>query len=189
MIYCPIDHSELYDRQIDVITVKECPACRGLFFEKGVLGEATQAIEPDLDWVDFDIWKHEDQFEMVPSAIRCPNDDSQMVTTKYGDNGPEIDLCAHCHGIWLDKGEFEKIIRSLEQQLDAMTTSDYVQESLTEAKELVTGEDSFSSEWKDLNTVMRLFQYRVLVEHPNLSKALYFFQRTGMGLAGVNPPE
>jgi hypothetical protein len=29
----------------------------------------------------------------------------------------------------------------------------------------------------------------VLSEHPSLSKALYFFQRTGLGLAGMNPPD
>lgn len=186
---CPRDHGELIDRQIDSVQVKECPVCKGLFFEKGELGEATQAIEPDLDWVDFDIWKHEDQFQMVGSALLCPNDNTQMVTTKYGQDSVEIDLCAHCYGVWLDKGEFEKIIQSMEQQIDSMSTTDYVKESLTEARELVTGEESFSSEWKDLSTVMRLFQYRVLVEHPNLSKALYFFQRTGLGLAGVNPSE
>jgi Zn-finger nucleic acid-binding protein len=188
-MHCPRDHGELTDRQIDSVQVKECEVCKGLFFEKGELDEATLVVEPDLDWVDFDIWKHEDQFKLVPAEIRCPNDDSQMVTTKYGEDGAEIDLCPKCHSIWLDKGEFEKIIHSMEQQVDAMSASAYVKESLTEAKELVTGEDSFSSEWKDLSTVMRLFQYRVLVEHPSLTKALYFFQRTGMGLAGVNPPE
>lgn len=186
---CPIGHGDLTTREIFGVVVHECPACRGLFFEKGELEEATEAIEPDLDWVDFDIWKHQDQFQLSAATNRCPRDGAQMATAKYGEPAIEIDVCPQCHAVWLDKGEFEKVIQSLEKQLDAMSASDYVRESVTEARELVSGEESFSSEWKDLGTVLRLFQYRMLVEHPGLSKTLYFFQRTGLGLAGMNPPE
>jgi hypothetical protein len=38
-----------------------------------------------------------------------------------------------------------------------------------------------------LRTLLKLFQYRVLVEKPTLAKALFAIQRTGLGLAGYNP--
>lgn len=186
---CPIGDGELTFREIDGVTIHECPVCKGLFFEKGELEEATEAIEPDLDWVSFDLWKDPEQYQLAAASRHCPRDGAQMATVKYGEPAVDIDVCPQCHGSWLDKGEFDKLIQSLESQLDAMSASDYVKESVTEARELVSGEDTFSSEWKDLGTVLRLFQYRMLVEHPTLAKTLYFFQRTGLGLAGMNPPD
>ncbi|MDX1785198.1 MAG: zf-TFIIB domain-containing protein [Roseovarius sp.] len=38
----------------------------------------------------------------------CPNDGTPLVMT--GRSGVEIDYCPSCRGVWLDRGELEKII-------------------------------------------------------------------------------
>jgi Zn-finger nucleic acid-binding protein len=40
--------------------------------------------------------------------MQCPNDGTQLVMTERG--GVEIDYCPQCRGVWLDRGELDKII-------------------------------------------------------------------------------
>ncbi|MEZ4546766.1 MAG: hypothetical protein R3B51_03175 [Thermodesulfobacteriota bacterium] len=43
---------------------------------------------------------------------------------------------------------------------------------MEEAKEIVTGHESFMSEWKDFSSVLKLMQYRLFVEKPKLVETL-----------------
>ena len=44
--------------------------------------------------------------------MQCPIDGTQLVMSDR--NGVEIDYCPQCRGVWLDRGELDKIIeRSL----------------------------------------------------------------------------
>ena len=40
--------------------------------------------------------------------MRCPVDNETLVMTDR--NGVEIDYCPRCRGVWLDRGELDKII-------------------------------------------------------------------------------
>jgi hypothetical protein len=40
--------------------------------------------------------------------MQCPIDGSQLVMTER--SGVEIDYCPQCRGVWLDRGELDKII-------------------------------------------------------------------------------
>ncbi len=40
--------------------------------------------------------------------MRCPVDDETLVMSER--NGIEIDYCPKCRGVWLDRGELDKII-------------------------------------------------------------------------------
>ncbi len=46
--------------------------------------------------------------------MQCPIDGTQLVMSDR--NGVEIDYCPKCRGVWLDRGELDKIIeRSVPQ--------------------------------------------------------------------------
>lgn len=46
--------------------------------------------------------------------MRCPVDETTLVMSER--NGIEIDYCPQCRGVWLDRGELDKIIdRSVAQ--------------------------------------------------------------------------
>jgi len=68
----------------------------------------------------------------------------------------------------LEYGEFGDIVTALTDELLTKPFSQYIKESLTEAREIITGPESFSSEWKDFATVLRMMQYRLFVEKPKL---------------------
>lgn len=41
-------------------------------------------------------------------TMKCPIDEETLVMTER--NGVEIDYCPKCRGVWLDRGELDKII-------------------------------------------------------------------------------
>jgi len=43
-----------------------------------------------------------------PQGMACPNDGAQLVMSER--QGIEIDYCPTCRGVWLDRGELDKII-------------------------------------------------------------------------------
>lgn len=52
--------------------------------------------------------------QLKRSNMKCPNCDETLLMSDK--NGIEIDYCPKCRGIWLDRGELDKIIeRSTEQ--------------------------------------------------------------------------
>ena len=40
--------------------------------------------------------------------LMCPNDNAAMTTVNR--DGVEFDMCPSCRGVWLDRGELEKLI-------------------------------------------------------------------------------
>lgn len=46
--------------------------------------------------------------------MKCPIDDSTLQMTDR--QGIEIDYCPKCRGVWLDRGELDKIIEKVEKE-------------------------------------------------------------------------
>lgn len=44
----------------------------------------------------------------LPQTMACPADGTQLVMSER--QGIEIDYCPACRGVWLDRGELDKII-------------------------------------------------------------------------------
>lgn len=42
--------------------------------------------------------------------LMCPNDNTAMQTVER--NGVELDICPECRGVWLDRGELEKLLET-----------------------------------------------------------------------------
>ena len=169
---CPRCKEQLTVRTVESLQVDECPGCKGIWFDKDELRQAKDRQDADLNWMDFDLWKHHDEFSVSAKPLKCPKCDVDTAAISYGKTGVEIDYCLKCQGVWLDGGEFEKIVEALTEELLTKTVSDYVKASLAEATEIVTGPEGIVSEWKDFTTVLRMLQYRVLSGNPNLHDAL-----------------
>lgn len=174
---CPICKIELKKKMIKEIEIDECEKCKGMWFEDDELRKAKDAANGDLNWMDFEIWKHEDQFKTKSRNLPCPQCNKVLVAINYADTNVEIDYCPTCKGTWLDKGEFKKIIETLTNELLTKPFSEYIKDSIEEAKEIITGPESFLSEWKDFTTVLRMMQYRLFVENPKLSNTVNSIQQ------------
>lgn len=49
--------------------------------------------------------------------LMCPNDNAAMQTLERG--GVQFDMCPSCRGVWLDRGELEKLMDSAAQDARA----------------------------------------------------------------------
>ena len=174
---CPKCKIELKRNHIGLIEIDECEKCKGVWFDSDELRKAKDITDSDLNWMDFEIWKHEDKFKPMSTEINCPVCNTATEAIDYGSTNIEVDYCLSCQGIWLDKDEFKKIIKALQDELLSKSFSDYIKESIEEAKEIITGPESFISEWKDFATVLRMMQYRMFVENPGLLDSVMSVQK------------
>lgn len=174
---CPKCNNPMEIQTIENVEIDVCSNCAGVWFDQDELRKAKDQAEPDANWMDFEIWKHEDRFKFSQRPVKCPKCNVDMVIINYDDTDVEIDYCPQCRGTWLDEGEFNKIIDALDSELAHKSMSNYVKASLAEAKEIITGPESFISEWKDFMTVLKMFQYRFFVAHPRLQDTVIAIQK------------
>lgn len=174
---CPCCNVELKNKSIQDVKIDECLKCKGIWFEDDELRKAKDSTDPDLNWIDFEIWKHKDKIKVRSRNLACPQCNQTLVAIDYADTGTEIDYCPHCEGTWLDKGEFKKIIDTLTNELLTKSFSEYIKISIEEAKEIIIGPESFLSEWKDFTTVCRMMQYRLFAENPKLMDKMINIQK------------
>jgi Zn-finger nucleic acid-binding protein len=101
---CPRCTVALEWKQCKGTGVNCCPECQGLWLDHSALNMARQAGEADLP---------EDSGTLhvsKVSAISCPNDGAGLHTFTH--RGVEVDACLECKGLWLDKGEWEKLAKA-----------------------------------------------------------------------------
>ena len=169
---CPKCKAELFTFEVEGISLEQCNSCEGIWFDKNELRQVKDKADSDLNWMDFEIWKHPEKFKAGRQKYDCPKCNVKMEVLDYDHTNIEIDYCKSCEGVWLDKGEIQKLIAALENELVSKPLNEYVKETLEEAKELITGHESFISEWKDFSTILRFLQYRILADNPKLSDSL-----------------
>ena len=174
---CPKCEIALEARAVEGVELNRCPSCKGHWFDDQELRKVKDKADSDLNWMDFELWKHPHRFQASPAESLCPRCDKGMVSLEYDDTEIEVDLCPECRGVWLDRWEFEKIVESLTDELLTMTRSEYVEATIEEAKEILSGPESFLSEWRDFFTVLRMLTCRIAVDHPELAKAITDAQR------------
>jgi uncharacterized protein len=54
--------------------------------------------------------------------LLCPNDNGPMQTVQR--SGVEFDICPTCRGVWLDRGELEKLLATARQDIGGDLVSD-----------------------------------------------------------------
>jgi Zn-finger nucleic acid-binding protein len=169
---CPRCEIDFERSEVGTVRVEECGTCGGMWLGEEELRRAKDETDPDLNWMDFDLWRHRDQFNVVDRAAGCPACGGDMVVLDYGETDVQVDYCEHCRGVWLEGGEFEKIIAALRQELTTKKLPGYILASLKEARDLVRREEGLLSDWTDLRTVLRMLKYRIMSRTTGVVKFL-----------------
>ena len=173
---CPSCKTGLRSGFVEGIEIDECAACHGIWFDDQELRQAKNLADPDLHWLDFELWQDEEHFERV-EGVACPRCSKATVGLRYGVGGVQIDHCPGCRGFWLEKGEFAKLIEALHDEVARMSSREYLAAALHEAGEVLDDEEPLASKWKDFHQILRLFNLRLLIEKPGLRQALLQVQR------------
>ena len=178
---CPRCGAEMNAITLEDLPLDQCPNGHGMWFDSGELDAAIDKAEPDLDWMEVDLWKDPAALQVSHDSDPCPVCQETMAVVTYDDTDVQVDVCLHKHGVWLDQGELEKISAELEQKMLQMGTGDLLKESLAESGDVITGGEGRKKERKSLGNVVRLLQYRILVDNPRLDGMFTGFMRTRSG--------
>ncbi|MBI4084321.1 MAG: zf-TFIIB domain-containing protein [Candidatus Levybacteria bacterium] len=170
---CPHCQSPLKKATYKGVHVYECEKKHGMWFVKDDLRLAKDSMSEELRWLDFDLFSEiEGKFQSAHGDRHCPICQAPMQALQYAHSKVVIDVCLHRHGVWLDKQEFQKIIHYLDTLLNKKTSSDYAKDVVKEFEEIATGSESKISEVKDFLAVSRLYEMRLIAEHPWMESVL-----------------
>jgi len=167
---CPKCGAATEEVEVKSIKVDRCPECGGTWYEKDELRLLKdKESHGDYCWVDVDLWRDAEKLSVAEqSYCNCPRDGAPLAKVDYGDSGVMVEVCPRCFGIWLDAGEYDKIIGRLERTVDAETSGQLLGDVKDEFAELFTGKEGLKSELRDLGRVLYLLQLRFVAEHPAL---------------------
>lgn len=166
---CPLCKIFLGKAILAGVEVDYCPRCYGLWFEEDELQWAKDEKDRDLRWLDIDLWKDSSQFRLSRGRKLCPADRLPLYEVYYGDSAIQVDVCNLCHGVWLDRGEFKDIIVYLQEKAHHELLYHYLKNLREELWEVFSGPEILKEEIFDFLTILKLLQYKFIVQHPTLS--------------------
>ncbi len=169
---CPNKHGELQKVLFHDVEVDYCPECLGIWFNKNELAHAKNEKDSQLNWLDFDIWRDKGKFEISPTDKRCPACRIPFMQVGYDNSNVKIDFCKHCHGVWLDRGEFKQIMVYLRKKSDYEILHNYTKNLAVELWEVFAGPEKFREEIADFFMLLKLLNYKFAVQHPVLEKLI-----------------
>jgi Zn-finger nucleic acid-binding protein len=169
---CPLCKTELKKAVFYGTEVDYCSKCLGLWFDRDELRQAKDEKDKDLNWLDIDLWKEEAKFKISKDKKICPKCGVPLYEVNYGDSDIKVDICNLCQGIWLDRGEFKKIIDYLREKDKEEILKNYFKNLIAEGLEIFTGPESFREEVGDFLTILKLLNYKFLTQHPIISKII-----------------
>jgi len=171
-VLCPLCKEKLEKAIFYRAEVDYCPKCLGIFFEEEELRLAKDEKDEDLRWLDIDLWQEEKKFKISPEKKICPACQMPLYEVNYGDSEIRVDLCNLCFGIWLDRGEFKKIIEYLRGKRNYEILNNYLKNLVEEFGEIFTGPEDLKEEILDFLAILKIFQYKFLTKHPIISKII-----------------
>jgi Zn-finger nucleic acid-binding protein len=166
---CPNDNEQLEKILFHRVEVDYCPKCLGMWFDKDELRQAKDARDKQLNWLDIGLWKHKNKFEALRISKFCPVCRVGLIEVKYDQSKTKIDFCKMCSGIWLDRGEFKQIINYLKGKADYEILHHYTRNLVSELWEVFSGPESFREELEDFLTLLKLLNYKFVIQHPFLN--------------------
>ena len=170
---CPECEVPLRQTDCHGVRVDECPKCLGRWFDRDELRRAKDRTDDDLRWLDFDPFAGDaGEAAVAAGGLLCPRCSVKMGAITYEKSGVRIDKCAKCNGVWLNHGEFEKIIRHLEKEVNTETAAQFRGEAGRQFGQVFTGPEGPVSELRDFFAVLHLLRMRLGVEHPSVSSAI-----------------
>jgi Zn-finger nucleic acid-binding protein len=176
---CPLCRKAMKPIKAGDFSIDECPECRGLWFDKGELEAFKDEVDPDLRFLDFEIWSSQALFNLNEQPLACPRCRSvAMRALKYQEPDLAVTFCPFCEGVWLNFGDFKDVVEAFRTEAEAKSVPEYVKASLKEASDIVRNPQNLISEWKDLTAVLRMLRHRVFVENPKIRSILVGIQKS-----------
>lgn len=171
-MHCPLCKINLEKSLFYNTEINYCPKCLGVFFDESELQEVKDAKDTDLRWLDVDLWKEPEKFKFAFGERLCPKCRLPFYEVRYADSKIIVDVCNICRGIWLDRGEFKKIIDYLKEKANYEVLYNYAKNLKEEAFEIFSGPESFKEEFLDFVILLKFLNYKLATQNPKIAKML-----------------
>lgn len=171
---CPKCSADLKEFSSQDLKLARCFSCHGIWFDKDELKKVIDERDMDLAWIHFDLWSEKGKFSAAPGKKICPKCKKTMVVLSYDNSRVEMDVCADCPprldseaggGVWLDSGEFTKIVDFLEKVLLKKDVPAYIVELAKEGERIIFDPAHGAVEAGHFLILTKLLQYRILAEN------------------------
>jgi uncharacterized protein len=169
---CPVCKKPLLSTLFNNVEVDYCPFCLGFWFDENELRYAKDASDENLNWLDTDLWKNEKDFKVSRGIRICPHCRVPLYEVYYGNSRVAVDVCNLCHGVWLDRAEFKKIMDWLSQEANNEVLHNYTKNLFKQSIEVFTGPETIREEILDFITILKLLNYKFAAQHPLISKMI-----------------
>ncbi len=169
---CPRCKKSLQTAIFHNTEVDYCPQCLGIFFEEDELRQAKDEKDKNLKWLDINLWKNKKEFKISYGIRLCPVCRLPLYEVYYGNSRIIVDVCNLCQGIWLDRGEFKKIIEYLKREANWKVLNKYGKSLSEEFWEIFAGPETLKEEVVDFLIILKLLNYKLLVKCPNIAKII-----------------
>ncbi len=163
--------NELTVFTLNGVQVHTCDSCRGFWLSKNELEVLKDKIPSDA-WVDLDIWDDSEKIKATQSNKICPVDNNALSSLDWDNSHIVIDICKKCNGIWLDRDEFQKVVKYIDDTADRDILYKYKETLKKQIEEIFTGPKHVTTEIHDVLTVLNMFQYKLMVQSPKLGDTL-----------------
>jgi len=170
---CPVDGTTLDRYSIFSMDFEGCPECHGMWLVKDELRKLkNKALEGRLHWLNDEI-DNVEKTAAVPSERACPKSHGKLLSIVFGKSSIVIDWCPKCHGIWLDRAEFDSILEYLSTEAANATRKDVEKEIVQDLKKLLKGgSESRAVEVADIAAAVMALANVTVFEHPALFRFL-----------------
>jgi Zn-finger nucleic acid-binding protein len=169
---CPICKRRLDQAILSGVEVDFCPKCLGSWFEEDELRLAKDYKDRSLRWLDIDLWKEPKKLRISPGKKLCPSCRLPLYETTYRDSDIRVDVCNLCSGIWLDRGEFKKIIQYLKKKVDNEVLNHYLKNLVEETWEIFLGPETLREEIGDFLAILKVLNYKFALQHPKITQII-----------------
>lgn len=144
-----------------------CAKCGGTWYDDHELGMLKdKESHGDYRWIDVELWRDKDKFlAKKQERLACPKDGQTMLTVHYGEFPIRVDICPACKGKWLDRDEYQKIVKYLEEKVDSESVGDYLHDVAEEFVDIFTHPTNIGHDLGDIGKILYLLQLRFGVQH------------------------
>jgi Zn-finger nucleic acid-binding protein len=171
-VFCPLCQEELEKTIFYGAEIDYCPKCLGLWFEEDELRLAKDKKDEELNWLDIDLWREKRKFRISRNLKPCPFCRLPLYEINYGKSNVKVDLCSLCSGIWLERGEFKRIIEYLKEQKDYEVLNNFNKRVIKEFWEIFIGPGTLREEMSDFLSVLKILLYKFSAQHPTFIKII-----------------
>ena len=168
---CPVDGSMLDRYSLARVEFEGCPKCHGMWLDKDELRKLKNKVnDGQLHWLNHQV-DNVETVSAVASSRPCPKCPStKLRSIVFGHSGVVIDSCANCHGVWLDRDEFESIVHFLREMATNATAKEISQELREDLEKVISGEgpEGRLAEVSDAAAAVEALANTVIFDHPRL---------------------